>query len=270
MKNIQVAFNLTGRCNLNCTYCATERGKWKTPDIRPKIIIDGFKKIRKKHPDVFLDLNCMGNGEPLLNWEAIETMDNLRQKYKKIRCFVTTNGTIQDKILYLAKKNWIITISYDGIKNNISRGKSSLVKDTIKKLVKAKANFVVRVTLTPENADVLRGSLKEIKKLGVNYVVLGPVFPIGKYQDKKIKAFNVKKILNDIKKIQDKNFKIILSTQEACSLATRGYYIMPDGKISICYVKYIKPTKKNRDKANKQGCILHSYKGLFDTKRKSC
>lgn len=266
MNYVQLAFNLTGKCNLECIYCAVKGGEKKSPDLESSIIIKGYNKIREIHPNSFLDLNCMGNGEPLINWNAIETISSIKTIDDKIRCFVTTNGTLQDKILELAKRDWVITVSYDGIYNKSLRGKSDIVQNTIKNLSKNNAKFLVRMTILPEFLENLKDSLDHIKKLGTEYVILGPIFPFGRYKDKKPNSlFDIVELYNSIKHAEKIGLKTILSIQEECTLATRGYYLMPDGKISICYVKYIEPTKNNRKKAYEQGCILYNYKNLFNT-----
>jgi len=262
MKYVQLSFNLTGRCNLSCAYCAVNGGESKTPDTEPNAIIKGYKKIRKMYPSACIDLNCMGEGEPSLNWKGIETIDNINQNDKNTRCFITTNGTLQERVLELARRNWIITVSYDGVHNESLRGQSEIVKNTINKLGKVNAKFLVRITFTPDSLSSLEDSLDGIKELGVEYVVLGPVFPFGKYREKELKQFDINKLYESIKHAGKIGLKAILSIQEQCTLATKGYYVMPDGNISICYVKQIKPTLKNRKKAYEQGCILHTYTSL--------
>ena len=200
MKHIQLAFNLTGRCNLSCVYCATRGGELEVPDLKSEIIMSGYKKIRRKYPNSYLDLNCMGNGEPLLNWEAIKTIDNIKTIDKKVRCFITTNGTLQDKILKLAKRNWIITISYDGINNEQFKGKTHIVENTILKLARNKAKFLVRMTIFPESLNNLNLSLDRIKEVGGEFVILGPVFPFGRYKSKKVSFFDLDKLYNSLKK----------------------------------------------------------------------
>lgn len=264
MKHIQLAFNLTGRCNLECTYCATHGGELKVPDLKSEIIMSGYKEIRRKYPNSYLDLNCIGNGEPLLNWEAIGAIDEIRMSDNKTRCFITTNGTLKNKTLELAKRGWIVTISYDGIDHQFLRGKSEVVRDTITGLVKINAKFLVRMTITPESSDRLCESLNYIKKLGVEYIVLGPVFPFGRYKNKKSGSFfDINKLYKSLKYGEEINLKIILSIQKACTLATKGYYVMPDGGISICYIDCIEPSEDNRKKAYSQGCILYDYKKLL-------
>lgn len=268
MNQIQLSFNLTGRCNLACAYCAVYRGELKTPDMKPEIIEGGYNKIRGMHPNSLLDLNCMGFGEPLINWEAIEKVDNIKNLDDKVRCFVTSNGTFQERVLDLAKRDWIITISYDGIHNEDLRGKSYLVEDTINKLGKVNnAKFLIRMTVTPEDLDHLNDSLNYVKDLGAEYIVLGPVFPFGRYKDQKLdSSFDMEKIYHSVRHANEIGLKPILSIEEACTLATKGYYIMPNGKLSICYIENIHPTEENRKKASEQGCLLKPYKELLSKK----
>ena len=265
MESIQISFNLTNKCNLSCIYCAIDNEKSKTTDLIPEVAIKGYKRIRKKYPNEWLDLNCMANGEPLLNWESIETIDRIKTLDDKVRCFVTTNGTLQDKCLELARRNWIVTVSYDGIDNQKLRGKSNEVENTIRKLAENKSyKFLVRMTMSPKDLNHLDKSLNKIKELGVKYVALGLTFPFGRFNSKELKeSFDLNKLYNSLKYAEGIGLKPILTLQQACTLATKGYYIMPNGKVSICYVKHIEPNKKNRQKAEIQGCILYNYKNLF-------
>jgi MoaA/NifB/PqqE/SkfB family radical SAM enzyme len=265
MELTQISFNLTSKCNLSCEYCAIEEGKSKTFDLTPEIAIEGYKRIRDKYPNRNLDLNCIGNGEPLLNWKTIEAIDNIKNLDEKVRCFVTTNGTLQDKCLELAKRSWIITVSYDGINNQKRRGRTNEVESTIKKLAENEDyKFLVRMTTCPEDLDYLDKSLDKIQKFGAKYVVLGPIFPLGKSSLQKLdKSFDLDKLYNSLNYAEKIGLKPILTLQQPCTLATKGYYIMPNGEVSICYAKSIKPNKKDRQKAENQGCILYNYNEII-------
>ncbi len=186
---------------------------------------------------------------------------------KKVRCFVTTNGTLQEKVLELARKGWIISVSYDGIFNEVQRGKTFLVEGTIKKLAENKAKFLVRTMITPEHLECLKESLNRMRKLGVEYVMLCPVFPFGRYKNCKNKkltsGLDTNKLYEAEKHEEEIGLKPMLYIIKPFTLATKGFYIMPDGKISICYIENIQPTEKNRKKAYEQGCLLKPYKELL-------
>src|SRR3989344_3984661 len=117
---IKLAFNLTDRCNLRCQYCAVNGGDLKkgreqdNSKISSSVIVDAYKKIREKHPKACLDLYCTAYGEPLLNGDGISIIDQIHKDDSNTRKWVVSNGTLQDKILEMAQKEWIITISYDG------------------------------------------------------------------------------------------------------------------------------------------------------------
>lgn len=83
-----LSFELTRRCNLNCTHCF--RGEPQDKNIDYNVIDRVFDET-----NYINILNCSG-GEPLLNVEAIEyIVEQLIKRKINIRIFtMTTNGTI--------------------------------------------------------------------------------------------------------------------------------------------------------------------------------
>ena len=102
---VQLAFNLTGDCNLSCNYCAVRPGETNSHNnFNPEDIQEIYEEVRQFHEKSFLEVLCLAKGEPLLNWPAIEAIEKIRQHDKKVTCFIPTNGTIEaEKIFYLAE-----------------------------------------------------------------------------------------------------------------------------------------------------------------------
>ncbi len=273
MENIQVSFNLTGKCNLNCTYCAArkESEDLNYPDLSPDAIIKGYSAIRDKHPKSILDLTCMSNGEPLLNWEGVLTVDDIGKKDLNTRLLAITNGTLltRDRAIELANKEWILAVSYDGINNEIERkgAEHGVIERTIQKLVKiSPTKTIIKMTVTPLSLSYLKQSLIKLRDLGTTYVMFGPVSPLGKYEGKNgliEDSSKMHSLLENILFAEEIGLKPLLSIQRACGLATTGYYVMPNGNLSICYLKQIEPTEEARKKAQEQGCLLYN---IFEKK----
>ncbi len=267
MNYIQLAVHLTETCNLNCSYCGVynkndSKSCEPKPLIKPEIIERAYNMIRKESPKAHIGFLCLGKGEPLMNWEAIEKIDEIKEKDENVTCFIATNGTFQNKVLDLAeRKRWVVQISYDGIHHDKQRDKKEVVEDTLRKISKIKgANYLIRMTLTPTSLENMSDSLRFIKdSLGARFVVFGPAISFGRYKDEPSfldNKENVKKMVEAIKFARQIGLSPLCSIQKPCSLATKGYYLMPDGKLSICYLKYTPPSEELRKKARKEGCLL--------------
>ena len=125
----QLVFEVTERCNLNCTYCAygqlycdydIRQNRNLSFDIGKKIIDyvitsseSGYSNLSKKP----LTIGFYG-GEPLLNFEFIKkTVSYVNSiKFKRpIRFSMTTNGLLLHKhIDFLVQHNFRLLISLDG------------------------------------------------------------------------------------------------------------------------------------------------------------
>lgn len=267
MENILLVYGLTGRCNLSCSYCiAKPSDSEPEPDMPVETVQKSYDRIRQMHPESFLEILCLGKGEPLLNWPAIEKIDQIKENDNEVYCAVTTNGTLQERVLELARRDrWMIQISFDGIDNNLHRGSTELVEDTLRKLKTVEnARYIVRMTVTRDNIPNLKESLKYIYELGVEFVSLGPAIPLGKYGEKiyEPNSFDFKAFADCIFFAREIGLKPLASIQEPCNLAIGGYYVLPDGRLSMCYLKDIEPQESLRTKAKEEGCLLFDLRGF--------
>ncbi|MBI2341811.1 MAG: radical SAM protein [Deltaproteobacteria bacterium] len=87
---IQIAWEVTGKCNLNCLYCLNESGRTKTdlPEEKLKSFLDDI--LKNKVLDVIIS-----GGEPLLLPSIFEILETL--KSNNVRVTLLTNGTLLDK-----------------------------------------------------------------------------------------------------------------------------------------------------------------------------
>ncbi len=160
-----IEFDLTGYCNLNCSYCYLE-GRNDKDSLKNDIIERFFNqhmasvKIRPSQKISFW------GGEPLLNFDSIKSIVNLynsevNKRIKTVSYQIITNGTlIDDNIAHFCKLNNIhlqITIDGDRDYHNLHR-KYKNNKGTYDKIIKNvcllnkyDVKYKIRVTLTAKS-----------------------------------------------------------------------------------------------------------------------
>lgn len=123
----RLILQITQNCNMRCQYCSfsgsgvlsrTHQDKSMSQEIAFRAI-DFFRAHSYNSDEV--EISFYG-GEPLLVFSKIKaTVDYALKIFgdKKIKFSMTTNGTVfsREMILYLAKRNFILTISVDGPSN---------------------------------------------------------------------------------------------------------------------------------------------------------
>lgn len=188
-----LSLNVAQGCNLSCSYCYADEGKFQKHsrlmdiEVSRKSINRLFKESESNSTVV---IGFMG-GEPLLNrtlvYDAVEYSNQLAvRKNQKVKFSITTNGTLlSEKDVELFTKNpFTVCISLDGSKktHNIHRkthqGKGSYEKtleriDLFKEIGKPE-HLSARSTVTPQNMDLLH-SLDHLVSLGFDDVGFSPV-----------------------------------------------------------------------------------------------
>jgi len=146
----QIIFEVTEKCNLNCTYCGygehysgyEQRKNRDLKFITAKKTIDYFVekwKIYKKDNISKKTIISFYGGEPLLNFKLIQKIVSYCESFGFKSDFfmfsMTTNGFLLEQYLdFLIDKNFKILVSLDGDRNNndyrkMKNGQSSF--DTI-------------------------------------------------------------------------------------------------------------------------------------------
>lgn len=120
-------FNLTEICNLACTYCMVSGGTYDSASekkyMQTEDCIGAFMDVLKNYEEG-VSLICFFGGEPMLNFEVIESSVNeinalcQAKGIKKPDYSIITNGTIMNEkiIRFLDTNNISISISIDGLK----------------------------------------------------------------------------------------------------------------------------------------------------------
>lgn len=174
MKHTSLSVFLTGRCNLNCSYCFIDKENLKrqTPDIaKIKKGIDLFLDVASEDPTI----NFTG-GEPMLLWKALKNLiQHLRKKKRKIFIVVLTNGTIlnQKKYYFFKKNNIDLSISLDGKKETndlyrVFKDKKDSVFETVWNNIKNLDRERIKLSsvFTPKTVNHLAQNIKFFIKNG--------------------------------------------------------------------------------------------------------
>jgi len=246
----------TNACNLKCRYCYENIGKTKVQNMDPNMAIKIIDKTIKPETKE-LKLIFFG-GEPTLNLPLIKTcVDHAKSLSISSTFQISTNGVVSKNILdYLLKEDFTIQISTDGIplvqdlqRPTKSGVKSSIqVKKTIKYLVGKKADFKVRMTVTPLGLNYLTDCVRYFADLGVKYIHIESVSSSGDYNHNDYTILNYKKFAQefikvlqlakrlDLKIINSTYMNIIKPSTKFCGgLCGNQIVVNTDGNISVCY-----------------------------------
>ena len=128
---------LTNECNLRCRYCIySEHYYYSRPYSNRKMefevakkAVDYYFRVNDKsieyNPYIMPSIGFYG-GEPLLAWDVIVKVVNyIKNKTDKCLFSITTNGLLLDieKIKFMLKNNFAISISLDGTKEEHDRNR---------------------------------------------------------------------------------------------------------------------------------------------------
>jgi len=155
---------VTERCNLNCKYCFHK----KNPIDMSYDTLDKALDFLGNRISENIVFNFFG-GEPTLRKDfCIYWIQELKRRFKKCRFHIATNGVLYDQELtdVLRHNKAIVQVSYDGINQNISRGKGDIVLKNLKTYIK-QLPISVRLTFTRDTVRDLYKNVEHIYGLGV-------------------------------------------------------------------------------------------------------
>lgn len=134
----QLYLILTGRCNLQCGYCAQHQGTDTNMShkVMTSRLSDFLKTCKSRAGVVFY------GGEPLLNWPVLQrTVTRIRNQINLIEVTLFTNGTLinQRRAKWLAQNRVGVIVSIDGnkaahdqMRGNMSRGTRSTHSQSVR------------------------------------------------------------------------------------------------------------------------------------------
>lgn len=187
IKKNMLSFFLTTKCNLDCSYCYTNKNTHKHQSIQlnfAKLGVDTFLGVNDiKH------IRFFGAGEPTVEFQLLQDICKYADKNApfKVTKELQTNGVFSDyKAQWLAANFNIIWVSCDGtprIQNYFRRTvngepTSDLLEKNIRYLTSHGSGMTgVRSTITNVNVLEQCKMIKYFHGLGVKYVWSDPLFP---------------------------------------------------------------------------------------------
>jgi len=258
VKTFQFQLVITEKCNLNCSYCYMNK--------RPK---EMTKEVFHKHYEILPNLMKLHGadnyvaayfgGEPLINWELIEYSVPIFMRDEKCSSiFIATNGLAlgPERQEFLRKNNVSLSISFDGLWNDINRPLKN-------GLPSVETYLNLKSILNMRNCKVMVGPIRNNITMVENYKWFRDVFGIKSpdftiirddiWSDKDVEIFKT-----ELKDLTDENIKLIKEGNETligwyglyfldtyygrkfgkrkhgCFAGNSGLGFMPDGKIYPC------------------------------------
>lgn len=163
-----VYYNLTKRCNFNCTYCYSIHDNLTVSMEDNHVILKKLKELNTKA------ITLIG-GEPFCHPNFHSILESCIECNFFDEIYVVTNGSlIDDSKMNLYRNNRVVfQVSIDGIDeytNAKTRGKNhfEVVYNNIKKLVKNDVNVVVMKVLTHDNIEDSKEFYSFYKKQNIN------------------------------------------------------------------------------------------------------
>lgn len=156
LANVQynnVYYNITKRCNLNCSYCYSIHNKDCVSLDQNNVILTQLKNLKVS------SVTLIG-GEPFCHPNFYDILDTIKQQIFVKEICIVTNGTLidEDKLDLFRDSRIYLQISLDGVDeetNAPTRGKNvfDCVYKNIKMLKKEGIRFKVMKVMTRENID---------------------------------------------------------------------------------------------------------------------
>lgn len=184
-----LVFHITGRCNLNCSYCYASKYS-KYGDLS----LEKVKEILNQAKDLGTKNVIFSGGEPLLHSEIFKILEYSNNL--SLTNHITSNGTLitENTIKELKKYNVDVTISVDGSCkeiNDLIRGSGTFDKsiEAIKNLKKNDIYTSLRMTLMKSNYDDVKNYLNLALENDVDRCIIERITPINKSDNSNILSF---------------------------------------------------------------------------------
>ena len=251
--------NITGSCNLRCTYCLEQHFNYISSDILPHLdaVFDFIKKVRPKF-ECDNDSISVWGGEPLVKMETmlrlLELADDYIKDYEFPPITIFTNGIIDPTPLAKYKHLFKLIISYDGMQNTLKnrlRGDEKKLKklfDNMQKCYDNQIMFGLKITMTEECFDQMFRSYAEIFYIAQKfapYCITGNEIKMeidfrGNKPYREEHAIELRKqldlICSHIKKYNSKlNIFKNWDDRKKCVTGYGSYFFHVDGSVYPCY-----------------------------------
>lgn len=217
--SVSVEVHPSDRCPHNCIGCVDHI---RRKDGRQNTILDLPKLVRG-----VVGMGCkaivFSGGEPLVHKDFLKSV---LEGSQSLDIGVITNGQLLTPDLShtikprLSSESWIrISLNADGSEmheryHRVS-GKYGVIIDNIRALVKAPGNITIGIAFNT-GLQTISGMMKatEIAKgLGVDYIQFRPFITLAPHDETESEAA-LQRNLEDCKRLEDENFKVIASTDK--------------------------------------------------------
>ncbi|MDO8425953.1 MAG: radical SAM protein [Deltaproteobacteria bacterium] len=219
---VYIEISPIGACNHRCTYCALDYMEYNPRSLDTQIL---KKRLTEMGSLGVKSIMYAGEGEPLLHKDISEIINHTKKS--GIDAAVTSNGVLfTDKVFEacLESITWIkisINAACPETYSKIHRTKEEdfgKVIDNISKAVKFResrrlaSTIGMQMILLPENVNEAVSLAKKAKEIGADYLVIKSYSQHFKSITKKYADFkygNYLTLNEELKKVSDKNFKVI-------------------------------------------------------------
>lgn len=181
---VEIEISPSGACNHRCVFCAVDYIGYQPNFLDRSTIMRDISTMGKKG---LKSVICSGEGEPLLNTE----MPNIANEIKAcgVDVAMSTNGALftKEKVKEcLAAFTWVrysVASMEESSYEKIQRGKKGdleRVKTNLEEAVKVKRDQKLKTTLgvqcllMPDNMSQLPDMVKQLRKIGVDYITVKP------------------------------------------------------------------------------------------------
>lgn len=139
----RACISINNRCNLNCSYChfhTSEKSKHLSEqDMNVYAILDNIKHHIDKYGIKTFKLGFVGNGEPLLDFDALSKYIEYISDYLengKIAAYTITNGTLitEEMLQFFKAHNVNVGFSIDGIEEIHNKWRCNTYNEVIRSI----------------------------------------------------------------------------------------------------------------------------------------
>ncbi len=194
----RLALEVTGDCNLNCSFCSSENiiyrscgcKKWESFDV---LTLNDYYSIINESILFGVKQIVFTGGEPLLKWDLVNELINyIKNINKDIDIRIQTNGTlITSEIAEVLKYNHIHVLlqvlgndKFAYCKHCGDGNLYAKVKNSVNLLKEFKISTTIKILVTKENENNIPKIEKYYSSL-FTHVVKNYLFPPNEFQSKK-------------------------------------------------------------------------------------
>lgn len=196
MKQINTLVKPTRSCNLRCKYCFHEKYGYSGELLDIDILKKYIGLLAEKYD--YINLVWHGGEALLAPLDYFKEIYNFCDKQDANFFFsLQTNGTLlnDDNIAFFKDKKTNIGLSFDGINNDITRGKTSIILNNISKLQNNGFHPGAILVVNNYNVDYLIENYNYFKKLNIG-MKINPMFSDGAATKDSNLALNYEKYVN--------------------------------------------------------------------------